>query len=346
MALIDCDIHAVLPGIDALLPYLPEYWREQISQTGFKGPIDRWHAPSLATAVRSGVSTGLSAASSLAQIQADVLDGSAKPEFAILHSDCAIESLHNPKAAEAFSEAINRWLADHWLAKEPRLRASIAVCPQFPGLAAQEIDRRAGTPGFVQVVLPVRSEAPYGSHNYRPIFAAAARNNLPVALHYGGAPGSPSTPVGWPSLHWEDYAGMTGVFQTQLISLVTGGVFDEFPRLKVVLVEGGFSWLPATLWRLDKNWKGLRREIPWVRRAPSEYIREHVRLTTSPSDAPTSGDRLRTLIEDCGGPEVLLYSSDYPHHHGADSFDNHWKALPASFQAKIGHENARTLYRL
>ena len=56
--------------------------------------------------------------------------------------------------------------------------------------------------------------------------------------------------------------------------------------LPIVLVESGFTWLPPLMWRLDKNWKGLRREVPWVDRLPSEMIRESLRLTAQPLDAP------------------------------------------------------------
>ena len=341
--LIDCDVHAVLPGIATLLPYLPAYWCEQIAQTGFKGPQDQWY-PIRSVAADPSITDPIPA-SKVENVQRDVLDPQPELQHAILNCDCAVETLHNPDAAAAIASALNEWLVAEWLARDPRLRASLVVPSQFPELAAAEIDRMAGRPGFVQVLLPVRSEAPYGSRNFRPLFAAAARAGLPVGLHFGGAPGNPSTPVGWPSFYLEEYAGMSSVFQTQLISLVAGGLFDTFPDLRVVLLESGVTWLPPMLWRLDKNWKGLRREIPWVRRLPSEYIREHVRLTTAPFDAPDESSDLRGVVAQLGSEAMLLYASDYPHAHGEERSVTALEFLPPLLSAKIKSDNARALYR-
>ena len=72
---------------------------------------------------------------------------------------------------------------------------------------------------------------------------------------------------------------MAQVFQTQVLNLVVEGVFDRFPNLRMALIEGGWTWLPSLMWRIDKDWKGLRREVPWNTRVPSEYIRERIRLS-------------------------------------------------------------------
>jgi predicted TIM-barrel fold metal-dependent hydrolase len=355
---IDCDVHAVVPAIAALVPYLPVYWREQISQAGFNGPVDRWYPPQLPTSARADAkpSDGSPAASHVALIVKDVLEAAPHPSIAVLNCDYAVETLHNPDAALAYAQAVNEWLAAEWLARDSRLRASIVVPSQFPELAVREIERLAGRSSFVQVLLPVRSEQPYGSRNFRPVFAAAARHGLPVALHFGGAPGNASTPVGWPSLYLEEYAGMSGVFQTQLISLIAGGVFDEHPELKLVLAEGGFAWLPSLLWRFDKNWKGLRREIPWVRRPPSDYARDHVRLTIAPADAPPSfaeasegkagSSQLIDVIDQLGSDEMLLYASDYPHAPGDTAADAVWAVLSPALLKRIRSDNPRALYRL
>jgi uncharacterized protein len=233
-----------------------------------------------------------------------------------------------------------------WLDREPRLRASLVVPSQYPELAAREIERLGGHAGFAQVLLPVRSAMPYGNRCFHPLFAAAVRQNLAVGIHFGGAPGNPPTAAGWPSFYLEEYAGMASVFQSQLLSLVSEGLFDQFPALRVVLIESGCTWLPSLMWRFDKEWKGLRREVPWVRRSPSEYIREHVRLTLQPFDAPPNPDHLLRLVERLGSEEMLLFASDYPHWHDDPPEPVLLDLLSAGLARKIMYNNARALYRL
>jgi len=209
--------------------------------------------------------------------------------------------------------------------------------------AAQEIDYWGQHPGFVQVFLPVRSQHLYGTRNFWPVLEAAVRNDLPICIHYGGASGYPSTPTGWPSWHIEEYVGMAQVFQSQLINLIIEGVFAQFPTLRVVMAEGGWTWLPSLMWRLDKEWKGLRFEIPWVNTFPSDLIRKQVRFTLQPIDAPPDAQQLLQTVEQLESDELLLYSSDYPHWHDpAETLLDH---LSASQRANIMGQNARNFYQ-
>ncbi|MGH7154104.1 MAG: amidohydrolase family protein, partial [Acetobacteraceae bacterium] len=139
------------------------------------------------------------------------------------------------------------------------------------------------------------------------------RHGLPVGIHAGSTYRHPVTPVGWPSYFTEDYVNQAPGFQSQLTSLVTEGVFGKFPALTVVLLESGVTWLPAYLWRLTKFWKGLRSEVPWVTDPPSSIIRERVRLTLQPFDAPPDPASVMRIIDHIGSDETLLFSTDYPH---------------------------------
>jgi predicted TIM-barrel fold metal-dependent hydrolase len=271
----------------------------------------------------------------------------ANVEMAILCSAYPVDSLHNPDAAIAFARAFNDWQIAEWLDKEPRLRASIVVPIQLPTQAAAEIDRIGDHPGFVQVALPVRTERPLGHRVYHPVWDAIARHGLVAAIQFGGVPGNPPTPSGWPSYFYEEYVGAAFNFASQLTNIVAEGVFDQFPSVRVSLVESGFTWLPAHMWRFDKEWRNLRRLVPWVRRAPSEYIREHVRLTVQPLDARTGDPRqLLDVVDQLGSDDMLLYASHYPRVHAGDPETTLIEHLPAALAHKIRDGNARALYRL
>ena len=361
---IDAAVHNDVPSTKALYPYLPEYWIEHIENTLFKGPTEFYYPPNSPIAARPGsrpvgadaeapqagrsgaiLSAGTPPASRLSLVQEQVLDVNGV-EAAILCSPYPVDSLHNPDAAVALASAVNDWQIAEWLGREPRLRASIVVPSQIPHLAAREIDRVGDHPGFVQVALPVRTPHPLGSRLYHPLWEAIARHKLVAAIQFGGVPGNPPTPSGWPSYFFEEYVDMALTFASQLTSIVAEGVFDLFPSIKVVFVESGFTWLPAHLWRFDKEWKNLRRLVPWVKRPPSEYVREHIRLTVLPLDGPDDTSQLLRTVEQLGSDDLLLYGSHYPRVHAADPEDRLLRHLPETTARKIRGENARALYGL
>jgi hypothetical protein len=346
-ALIDADLHIEVPRVQALFPYLPEHWIEHVNQSRFKGPTDGDgpYPPKSPVAARPGSAPEKGpAGSDLALLRTQALDGPGV-ELAIANCSYAIDSIHHPDAAVALASAVNDWLIKEWLDKEPRLRASMVVPSQLPELAAKEIERVGSHPGFVQVYLPVRAQHPLGTRIFRPMWEAIARHDLVAGIHFGGAPGNPPTPSGWPSYYFEEYAGMAQVFASQLTSLVSEGVFDAWPNVRVTLIEAGWTWLPAHMWRFDKEWRNLRMLVPWVKYAPSRYIREWVRFTLQPIDAPPDPQHLLEVIGQLDCEEMLMYSSDYPHLHHADP-DAFLSALPDGLARKIASENARAWYRL
>ena len=347
LPVIDCDLHNRTPSLEMLYPYLPDYWRDHCEESGFFGPDANDYPEGAPTSTRPEI-TEPSAdrpQSDLALLREHALDPWGV-QYGILTCAYRVQSVHNEDLAAALASAVNDWQIEHWLDPEPRLRGSLIVPSQNPELAAREIERLGNHPGFVQVMLPVRSQAPYGNRRYHPIYAAAARHDLVVGIHYGGAPGLPPTSVGWPSTYLEEYVGMSQVFQAQVLSLVSEGVFDQFPSLRVALIEAGFTWMPSLMWRFDKEWRGLRRLTPWVKRLPSAYIREHMRMTLQPIDEPPTAEQLLQIIGQLDSDDFLMFSTDYPHWH-FDSPEEAFPAkLPTSLARKILSENAREFYRL
>jgi predicted TIM-barrel fold metal-dependent hydrolase len=344
---VDADLHVNLGTVATIAPYLDPVWVDFVSETGFAAP------PGPATLYPAGAATtvkpewipddGVLPASTLALLREHVLDPLAV-ETAVLNCYWGVEAIRHPDFATGLARALNDWLIDEWLDKDDRLRASMVVPTGVPVEAAAEIDRVGGHPGFVQVLLPVRSPALYGQRNWHPMFAAIEQNDLVAGIHLGGNPDGPPTPTGWPQWFMEEHAGLTQVFQSQLISIIGEGLFEKFPSLRVSFLESGFTWLGPTLWRMDKEWKGLRRDVPWIKRLPSETIQEHIRFTTQPIDAGPIED-LAKALNWFDAERVLMFASDYPHDYG-DDVSTLLRVMPKTSHEWVMAANAKTHYRL
>jgi predicted TIM-barrel fold metal-dependent hydrolase len=245
--------------------------------------------------------------------------------------------------ARAFHRALNDWIAKEWLDRDPRLRASIIVPMQNIEYAVDEIERCARDQRFVQVMVLAMQETPLGRRHHWPIFAAAERHGLPIGIHAGSNYRNPVTSLGWPSHYVEDYTSQAQGFQSQVTSLITEGVFAKYPKLKIVLLESGVTWLPAFLWRFSKFWRGARTEIPWVDRSPSEIVRDNFRLTIQPFDGPSDPDDVERIIDHLRSDDMLLFSSDYPHWQ-FDGDQTIPKGVPEGLRRKILVENPLATY--
>jgi uncharacterized protein len=255
-------------------------------------------------------------------------------------------AMPDPDAAAIIASAYNDWLAATWLAADDRYRGTIVVGAQDPALAAREIRRAAVDDRFVAVLLPLTNIL-MGQRHYDPIYETAAELRLPITVHPNSGEGifrtSPPMAGGTPTYYVEWHTGLSQVFQANLISLVCHGVFERFPNLKVVLTEGGLGWIPDVLWRLDKNVKGLRDEVPWITRLPSEYVVDHVRFTSQPLPEPKRRHHLHVLCEIARADRTLMFSSDYPHW----DFDDPRHALtslPAEIRQRVKVDNALETY--
>jgi uncharacterized protein len=315
---IDCDLHPAMPATAALLPYLDDYWRDQFVNRH----IDKYtfvltsYPPNSPLSARpdwrgaNGAPGG-----GLDTIRAQALDPFGT-RFAICNMLHGAVALFNEDMGAALTRAVNDWVAQELLDREPRLRASIVVPLHNPQAAVAEIERVAADQRFVQVLLFAMGEILLGRRLFWPIYAAAEKHGLPIGIHAGGTYHHAATAAGWPSYRVEDYVAQSGAFEGQLVSLLAEGVFHQFPALKVVLIESGFTWLPHLMWRINKTWRGVRPEVPWIDRPPADVIRDQVRVTLQPADAPAhSPDTLLRALEHIGTDRMLLFSTDYPHWH-------------------------------
>lgn len=350
-SIIDCDTHNAVPSDAVLKRYLPNRWRRHLETTGYRGyhTWERGYAypkvtPGGGARVDAWPPSGQAPGSDLDFMREQLLDRYAV-RIAVLNCLSRTGEQLNEQYGAALASAINDWQAEHWLQRDGRLRSSVVVPYEAGDLAAQEIDRVAGVEGFVQVLLFPRTREPLGRRRYWPIYEAAERNGLPIGIHFAGIPGNPVTPSGWPSYYIEDHTVMSQAFQAQVTSLVYEGVFEHFPELRVALVEGGFAWMPPLMWRLDNLFERLHEEVPHLSRRPSEYIRQHMRLTTQPMEESEHPRHLLDIVQSLGD-DMLMFSTDYPHWDFDDPHRAFKTSLPGPTKQKIYHDNAQDFYKL
>lgn len=347
--IIDVDVHNALSSNEELFPYLDDYWINVIKSTGSlaSGGHD-WRSP-IGVFRKDAIPPGGGvAASDPAHLIRHHMDPNGI-EYAILTgSHTAFGTACDIDFANAVAGAFNRNLQDRWLGFSDRFRGSILVNHADPGRAAREIDVMGGDKRFVQVLMGSGSSRGFGHRCFFPIYEAAARNALPVAFHPGDegtGTACPSTPCGQPPRYFDWHNTLPINYMAHLNSLVCEGVFEKFPELTVVAIEGGISWLPHLMWRMDKNYKALRSTTPWLKRAPSEYILEHVKLTTQPVEEPPKPEYLLQIFEMVQAEKTVMFSSDYPHWDNDDP-RYAFPRLPEEMERRIFSDTARALYRL
>jgi predicted TIM-barrel fold metal-dependent hydrolase len=333
---VDADVHCFPGSSDALRPYLPEYWQDYVDLAHFTPKAvnlvyPRW-LPML----------GNRGPDSVERLQEEVLRS---VDRAILNCYWAVESISHPDLSIAAASAVNRWLHAEWLDRDDRLLASAVINPEYVPEAVAEIERVAEDPRFVQVLVPARSAVGYGHRRFWPIWEALAEHRLVLGITFGGVTGVAPTSSNWLGTYYEDYSAATLAYQCQIISLIMQGVLAKIPELRVSVIESGWTWAPAWMWRMDQWWKSLHREVPWVTSPPSTYVRRHFRFTTQPCDAPLASAQLRHAYEQLGGAAMLMYASDYPHSDGRSPEDV-LASLPADAHEAVSGANAVEWYGL
>jgi len=347
-SLIDSDVHN---GIDRqrVIHFLPEPWKTRYtSGSGAPGGLGYWN-PNGVLRADAVTAAGTRIDASPHDLATEFLD-TYGIEFCVLNPQSSLQFGLSPEPdfAAAVVSAINDVTIEDWLPADPRYRGSVVISASDPVEAAREIRRVGSHPGTVQVLMGSGARFSYCQRFYDPFYEAASELGLPVAIHPGsegvGVSGPP-TAVGYPSSYLEWHTNLVGSYIAHLISLLTEGTFVKFPDLRFVLVEGGFAWIPPILWRLDKNWKGLRQTVPWVERLPSEYAHDHILITTQPIEEPDKPEHLKAILDMFPAEKMLMFSTDYPHWDG-DTPDFAMRSFPKDLRPRVMSETAREVYRL
>jgi len=264
----------------------------------------------------------------------------------------------NQELQWAGARAHNRWLVE-LCQMAPERRAGVAIVPATWDVAEAVREAQwAREHGLRGILIPVvwGDHPPYHHPRYAPLWAACQDLGLVVHFHSGPADseqyfGSWPPEPGKPTLR-----GAMGIYVSEVVwfvarpltFLIWGGVFEDFPRLKVAITEGTAIWVPHTLALLDERHSDhpgnakLGDYKSHLSLKPSEYFARNVRVGAS---VPRREALLRHEI----GVANLMWGSDFPHPEGtwpqtAERLHASFHGLPEPEVAAILGANAAAFY--
>ena len=351
LSVVDCDIHPSASSPSEVQQFMTQEMREHWQTFGarvaqpFLGtiPYPRM-SPGNGSRMDAYPPKGGPAASDLGFLQEQLLD-LYDIEFGMLQPLSVGSVTFDQKLGAAICSAVNDWQLSKWCHPEPRLKAAICVPQEDPDAAVAEIEKRAKDGHFAQVAIPPRTAEPIGRKRYWRVLECAAYHGFPIGLHSGAYGWHANTGSGWASYYWEEHMAFAYQLQGVVQSLVFEGAFERIPDLKAVAIEGGFAWAAPLGWRMDKQFDIMRKEVPHLKKKPSEYMRTQMWYTTQPIEEPERKDDIHDIIRWIG-EDRLMFSTDYPHWDFDDPRYAFQVNLPEDIKKKIMGENAKQLYRL
>ena len=329
--------------------------RSAMSRRGFPSTLGAMGAPDLVEMQRDPERTYLREApfgSMDPRERIQVLDAE-NIEIAILYTTVGLlweAEVQDPALAQAYTKAYNRWICE-FCADEPRLVPTAHLSLGDPAAAAGELARAVGEGARGGYVAPFHhGGVPLGHPDNDPVFAAAQDLDVPLAIHPTFEPQwTKGTRMGtWDNVKQlrllASVAGADGV-RHQFTTLFDYGVFDKFPRLKILVLESGAGWIGYWLDRIDAVYGHtvIGSKVP-LEHKPSDYFRERIWISSDPDERTIPALAARY------GVERFLWASDFPHADHTPEYVHDLNELVESFpedqRRKFIGDNARALFKL
>lgn len=311
LPVIDVSVHP-RPKTGELQKYLPKVWQHRRLPPG-----ERYYYPNPLGDYVKEAYTASGPPGSDPDLTAQHLFDEAGIDQAIL-LPLTLGLLPDIDLLTAICSAINEWQADTWLSKynsDSRYKGTIRIAPGSPQAAIAEIEKWASHKEFVQIGVPMQSLQLYGTRVFLPIWEAAVHHGLPVVIHLDAETGVENAPTtGGYLRHYLAYAAYQPMtFVNHLTSFMVNGIFDALPGFRVVFADGGYDMCAPFIWRLDKDYRPMRGDMPWMKKLPSNYIKDHVRFVAHTMEGPEDPATLDEWLDISDAKETLMFGSNYPY---------------------------------
>lgn len=339
--MIDADGH-VIENDAAIREYLEEPFRSHpdVLRMPFFPTLDGWNRA--VRRIADGKGKGQPAPD--AKTWLAFMD-SAELEVAVLYPTLGLAYglIKDREWAAVLARGYNTYLAEEYLKAAPARLKGVALIPlQDVTEAVRELRRAVTQLGMIGAILPaVGLRRALGERDFDPVYEEAERLGVMLAVH-----GAPAQGLGFDFFERLVEARVLSHLFAQMIqltSIVSNGVLERFPTLRLAFMEAGAGWVPFMLERLDREHANRKSGLAAL---PSEELRHAQVFFHAELD-----ERMLPAAVDALGADRFFCASDYPHeppHEFVAAVEEFWKRPDLSDAAKsqILGENAKQLYRI
>lgn len=316
--IVDSDAHYI-ESIGDLVEYFPEPWQTRMELGGYAS--ERWL---LRSSSGDRTAYGRIQREGVYAPGKDGIDPADIPEIMdTIGVDTSIQLSHQMLNFSGISASDDRPVAlanafiDYMLDVVVNPSGGIytmAVVPyQMPDKAVDLVERVADEPGVVGYMMVTGgAEPPFGHEQYEPIYEAIEKTGKPIVFHTGGSGLDEFYISGYSKFIETHTLGFLINNIAQITSIVIQGIPEKFSGLDIVFQECGIAYVPMLASRLDAEYRKRPSEAPLLNKPPGDYLQEFY-YGTQPLEEPQSMEYFEEVINLCGGPEQLMYASDYPH---------------------------------
>ncbi|MSQ24319.1 MAG: amidohydrolase [Chloroflexi bacterium] len=237
-------------------------------------------------------------------------------------SGLAMGRITSEDYAVTVCHAYNDWLHERFTGGNPRIRGMALIPVQDVPAAVEELHRAVTELGMCGAMLPSNGEglkAHLGSKIYWPIYEEAEKLGCSLAVHGGSHHhlGLDTFSIYYPV----NALGHPFGIMVQAAGMISHGVFERFPKLRVGYLEGGSTWVPFMMDRLDRAYHEGHAQVdmdgaiayaPNSGEKPSDYFKRLVHDGRLFVGFDVDDDGLANSVDRAGG-EAFLYASDFPH---------------------------------
>ena len=255
----------------------------------------------------------------------------------------------NPAYVTAMCDAYNRWLGDVLTGQERLKWVGVVNLDDIPGAARQV--KEAKTLGAVgMMILGTAGDRLLDDPSLLPFYDALAEADLPLAVHVGWA--CPAINNLYSHIYPSGVIAFSMPVLMGLVSMMSGGIFDRFPALRVVFLEAGCLWVHFILERLHHRFQHsgknlanvVSRTAPIQKSEPMDYVKQgNLYFSAEVEDA------LLPQVLDLVGDGQILFGSDMPHgdrERFAEKILRERTDISAAAKTKILESNPAKFYRL